>query len=138
VFSLVTTGNPLAWTVADVGKWLVSIEKSKFCAAFKDNEIDGSCLKLMDDETLAEIGVSLSIHRKNLLARIKQLFAPQGSFRHTHLDRNLTTIFLTYRLHPSPNMYQPKFVRHSRAVRIRSLFVAHTDDADYPHDPSIY
>ncbi len=137
MFSPSNTGNPLTWTVADVGKWLVSINMSNHCAAFATNEIDGSCLKLMDDETLAEIGVSLSIHRKNLLERIKQLFAPQGSFLHTHLNRNLT--FFHSQAPPLPQPVPTALsLLLSYASQLTALFVVYTDDADYPHDLSIY
>ncbi len=58
----------------DVSYWLVSIGKSKFVTLFHEREIDGGCLKLMDDESLRAIGISVSVHRKNLLALIAKLF----------------------------------------------------------------
>jgi hypothetical protein len=90
IFSHATTGNPITWTVADVGKWLVSINMSNHCAAFATNEIDGECLLDMDDASLLAIGVSLPVQRKKLLRKIQELFAPQGSFLHTQLDHDLT------------------------------------------------
>ncbi len=80
MLSLVVTGDPSTWTVADVGKWLVSIEMDIYCDVFKDNRINGACLQLLDDEALKEIGLKLSVHRKHLLKLIAKLFAPQGSF----------------------------------------------------------
>jgi hypothetical protein len=53
---------------------------SSHCAAFATNEVDGECLKIMDDESLRAMGVSLPIHRTKLLQKIPLLFAPQGSF----------------------------------------------------------
>ncbi len=60
----------------DVGKWLVSIEMSKHVTAFKDDEINGQCLRHVYDETPRLIGVQLPAHRKNLLALIAELSGP--------------------------------------------------------------
>ncbi len=73
-FSSVTSGNPLTWTVADVGKWLVSIEMDNYIDSFAKNKIDGQCLKLMDDETLRALGVALTVHRTKLLQQVVQVF----------------------------------------------------------------
>jgi hypothetical protein len=78
MFSLFTTGNPLTWTVADVSKWLESIGKSKFCASFKDHEINGQCLHDMDDKKLQFLEVKLPAHRATMLRLIRELFAPRG------------------------------------------------------------
>ncbi len=80
MLSLVVTGDPSSWTVADVGKWLVSIEMNIYCGAFIDNRINGACLQLLENEALTEIGLKLSVHRKHLLKLIAKLFAPPGSF----------------------------------------------------------
>jgi hypothetical protein len=94
MFSHATTDNPLTWTVADVGKWLVSINMSSHCAAFATNEIDGYYLNLMDDASLLALGVTLPAHRRTILRKIQELFAPQGSFLHTHhRNHDLTAIF---------------------------------------------
>ncbi len=53
---------------------------SKHVAAFKDNEINGKCLRHVDDETLRLIGVQLPAHRKNLLALIAEMFGPSMKF----------------------------------------------------------
>jgi hypothetical protein len=73
-FSHATTGNPLTWTVSHVGKWLVSIEMGKYCQAFADAPINGQCLHDMDDETLRDLGVTLSAHRTTMLRLIRKLF----------------------------------------------------------------
>jgi hypothetical protein len=139
MFLSATTGNPLTWTVADVGKWLVSIEKSKFCASFKDNEIDGSCLKIMDDASLLALGVTLPVHRNNLLERIKQLFALKGSHSFTPTSITISPPYVTHhRLHHCPNRYHTHFLCYSHTLCSSSLFAAYTDEADYPHDLSIY
>jgi hypothetical protein len=80
LFFHLRTGNPNSWTIADVGKWLVSIEMSKHVAAFKDDEINGKCLRHVDDETLRLILVQLPAHRKNLLALIAEMFGPSTKF----------------------------------------------------------
>ena len=74
IYSPVTTGNPLTWTVADVGRWLHSIEMDNYIDSFAKNKIDGQCLKHMDDETLRALGVSLSVHRTKLLQQVIQTF----------------------------------------------------------------
>ncbi len=74
MFSSATTGNPLAWTVADVSKWLRSIEMDNHIDSFAKNKIDGQCLKHMDEETLRALGVSLSVHRAKLLQQALQVF----------------------------------------------------------------
>ncbi len=77
------TADPSQWTIADVGTWLVSIEKSSLVAAFKANEVNGADLKEMDEGTLDAIGVKLPAQRRSLLNSIKQLFAP-GSAKCQH------------------------------------------------------
>jgi hypothetical protein len=114
MFSHATTGNPLTWTVADVGKWLVSINMSNHCAAFATNEIDGQCLLDMDDASLLAISVSLPVQRKKLLRLIQELFAPQGSFLHSFTpNHNLTTIFHSLQAPPLP---QPVRTTHSLSL----------------------
>jgi hypothetical protein len=96
MFSHAATGNPLTWTVADVSKWLVSINMSSHCAALAANEIDGQCLLDMDDASLLTIGISLPVQRKKLLRLIQELFASQGSFPHffqARPDHDLTAPF---------------------------------------------
>ena len=112
--SSTTTGDPLTWTVADVGKWLVSINMSSHCAAFATNEVDGECLKIMDDESLRAIGVSLPIHRTKLLQKIPLLFAPQGSFFIVfapNFDHDIAFFYFS-RLDHCPNRYQLRFPLH--------------------------
>jgi hypothetical protein len=75
-----TAGNPLTWTVADVSKWLRSIEMDNHIDSFAKNKIDGQCLKLMDDESLRGLGVSLPVHRTKLLQQVIQVFGSGFSF----------------------------------------------------------
>ena len=58
----------------DVCNWLVVIESSSLVPIFQEHGIDGGCLKLMDDECLREIGISVFVHRKKLLVSITELF----------------------------------------------------------------
>ena len=69
-------GDPSAWGVEDVVKWLASNDMHMHSKAFKDNAINGSCLKHMDDESLRQLGVTLSVHRKSLMEKINALFQP--------------------------------------------------------------
>jgi hypothetical protein len=73
-FSPFTTGNPITWTIADVGKWLLSINMDNYMDSFAKHKIDGQCLKLMDDESLRALGVSLPVHRTKLLQQVLQVF----------------------------------------------------------------
>jgi hypothetical protein len=80
MFSPSTTGNPLTWTIADVGKWLLSINMDNYMDSFAKHKIDGQCLKLMDDESLRALGVSLPVHRTKLLQQVLQVFGSGFSF----------------------------------------------------------
>ncbi len=67
-------GNPLTWSVADVGKWMLSINMDNYADSFAKHKIDGQCLKHMDDESLRVIGVSLPVHRTKLLQQVLEVF----------------------------------------------------------------
>jgi hypothetical protein len=92
MFPPFTTGNPLTWTVADVGKWLVFIEMGKYCQAFADAPINGQCLHDMDDETLRDLGVTLSAHRTTMLRLIRELFGLPAASE----GERLTALLLVY------------------------------------------
>ena len=69
------TGDPRAWTVAQVGQWLVSLGMATVVDKFQANEIDGMCLSEgLDDESLAAVGVTIPVHRKKIQTALAMLF----------------------------------------------------------------
>jgi hypothetical protein len=59
----------------EVCSWLGSLNLGKYAPNFKENAIDGSCLKVgLDDQTLDAIGVQLPVHRKKLQSACSDLF----------------------------------------------------------------
>jgi hypothetical protein len=74
-----STGNPAAWSVAQVASWLDSMHLGDCKAAFEQNEIDGATLPSVDDATLESLGVSSQARRGQVRQAIAGLFAsPQG------------------------------------------------------------
>jgi hypothetical protein len=122
-----TAGNPLTWTVADVGKWLVSINMGKYTKSFEDAPINGQCLHDMDDETLRDLGVTLSVHRTTMLRLIRELFAPQGSFVRSHSpSQSLSHRPISHRFNNCTNRYQPHFLCVTRTHVARHLSLLRT------------
>jgi predicted ATPase/class 3 adenylate cyclase len=58
--------------VFTVGTWLASLDMSEYAQRFVENDIDVSVLRLLTDQDLKEIGVSLG-HRRKMLAAIAEL-----------------------------------------------------------------
>jgi hypothetical protein len=70
------SSNPRSWSIEQVGKWLASINMSKYIGTFAENEIDGECLaEGFDEVTLDLLGVRLPPHRSKLTRAIFSLFA---------------------------------------------------------------
>ncbi len=58
-----------------MAQWLNFLNLAKYVGNFKENAIDGACLKMgLDDETLDALGVTLPIHRKKLQTCCAELF----------------------------------------------------------------
>ncbi len=109
--SLFTTGNPLTWTVADVGKWLVSIDMGKYCQVFAVAPINGKMLKPLTNERLFAYGITDEVHRLYLLDEIATFFAPQSSsLIHSHPPQSLISQpLLSHMFHYRLNLYLPHF-----------------------------
>jgi hypothetical protein len=99
------------WTVADIGKWLVSTEMGKYCQVFAVAPINGEMLKLLTSECLLAYGISDEVHRLYILDEIATLFAPQGSsLVHSHPPQSrISHPLLSHRLHHCPSRYEAHF-----------------------------
>ena len=64
-----------AWSVAQVGEWLVEIQLPQYCAAFEGNAIDGGRLltRLTETKQLVSMGVQGHDDQVKLLAGVKEL-----------------------------------------------------------------
>ncbi len=139
--SIPFAGNPITWSVLDVSNWLVSIEKSKFVTIFQEHEIDRGCLKLMDDESIRDIGISVSVHRKNLLVSIAESSNKVLFLFSVGPISCQTFLLLSFPGNTSSNplsLTAPTSSEVSTAAAQAQASQNADEEADYVHDPSIY
>ena len=67
-----------AWSVDDVGDWLVSLSLGQYRECFADAAIDGSFLYDLNDEDLRNtLGIEHNLHRKKILLSIRRMRAQE-------------------------------------------------------------
>lgn len=69
------TGEPVVWTIAQVGRLLDWLGLPQYQTAFAENEITGSLFLELDASDLKELGVQVLGHRKTLLKAVQGLAA---------------------------------------------------------------
>ena len=74
------------WGHREVGQWPAAVQLDAFTDSFRQNDIPGTMLAAgLDDETLQEIGVKLSIHRRGILVAYKKLIDSQSSMQQPYV-----------------------------------------------------
>ena len=69
-----TTPAAAAWTVADVTAWLGANKLARYAEAFAGCDVDGlTLLQVRDEQDCEELGVTLRVHRRKLLALLASL-----------------------------------------------------------------
>jgi len=61
------------WNEREVGQWLVKVGLSQYQELFRENDINGECLMLLDDSSLQELEIKDAKERKRLLMAIQEL-----------------------------------------------------------------
>lgn len=59
--------EPKTWTVTEVGKWLQFIGLDNTFPLFRHAAVDGSCLDIIVDQDLQDIGIDSNIKRKKIM-----------------------------------------------------------------------
>eukprot|EP01028_Stygiella_incarcerata_P006431 TRINITY_DN26151_c0_g1_i2.p1 TRINITY_DN26151_c0_g1~~TRINITY_DN26151_c0_g1_i2.p1 ORF type:complete len:531 (-),score=184.55 TRINITY_DN26151_c0_g1_i2:105-1697(-) len=67
-----------------IERWLTSLGLSEYVSAFVENEVDSSCLPLLYEEDLIEMGVRRVGHRTMIMSSIQQAMAMQDIVEHTN------------------------------------------------------
>jgi hypothetical protein len=67
--------TPLStWDAGDVGGWIArSVRLPQYASAFVKQEIDGSLLAVLDDDSLCELGVGSAFHRLKIIHGVQKL-----------------------------------------------------------------
>lgn len=67
-------GDPRAWSIEEVCKWLTSLRLSQYKETFMDAAIDGIFLfELTDDDLRNTLGIEHALHRKKILTGVRDL-----------------------------------------------------------------